>query len=124
MRNTVLIVDDNLEICELLTTVFKYAGYDAYSVVNGKDAIEFLSNNHVDIMTLDNDMPGLSGLQILRFIKDTHIADATKIIMVTANDSIIFDNDDIGLADLVIMKPIAFKQLTELANRLLSPAQA
>ena len=124
MKHTVLIVDDNLEICELLTTVFDYAGFETYSVSNGKDAIEFLSNNHVDIMTLDHNMPGMSGLQILRFIKDTHIADATKVIMITANDSVIFNNDDIELADLVIMKPIAFKQLTVLANRLVSPLEA
>ena len=123
MKHTALIVDDNLEICELFTAAFEYAGYEAYSVTSGKDAIEFLSNNHVDIVTLDNDMPAMSGLQILRFIKETHIADATKFIMATANESIIFDNEDIGLSDLVIMKPISFKQLTELANRLVSPIQ-
>lgn len=123
VKQIALVVDDSPEICEIFEMAFACAGFETYSVNNAKEAIEFLSNNHVDIMTLDNDMPGMSGLQTLRFIKETHIADETKIIIATANDSILFDTDDIHLADLTIMKPVGFKQLIALATRLVSSAE-
>lgn len=124
MQYTALVVDDNIEICELYQTAFNCAGFDAYSVTSAKSAVEFLSKNHVDVMTLDNNMPGMSGLELLRFIKETKIAEKTKIIMATADDSIIFDNDEIEQADLVIMKPVGFNQLIDLATRLVKSIES
>ncbi len=67
-RGSILIVDDEVGPRESLTMILKPV-YDVHSVINGQEAIKFVSQNRVDLMTLDLKMPGLSGIDTLREIK-------------------------------------------------------
>ncbi|WP_019673237.1 response regulator [Psychrobacter lutiphocae] len=52
---------------------------------SGEEAIEFLANNEVDLMVLDQKMPGLSGIETVQKIRDK--GDQTKVLMFTVSDS-------------------------------------
>ncbi|MEM9954616.1 MAG: response regulator [Chloroflexota bacterium] len=121
---TVLIVDDSAAIRELFTIAFTQAGFNVVSAENGQQAIQILRTQHIDVMTLDHDMPLLSGLGVLRTLKETPCLDHTKVIFVTANDGLAFDELVVEFADLVLLKPVSFSQLIQLASRLLMQHKA
>ncbi|MGB7341375.1 MAG: response regulator [Phototrophicaceae bacterium] len=119
MTKRVLIVDDDEILCELFSIGFKLADFDVSIVNDGFAAIEFLKHETVDAITLDHDMPGLSGKQVLEQIKAEHIADHTKIIIVSANINIVNDKTYQQLSDHILIKPVGFRQLTQLAQKLI-----
>jgi DNA-binding response OmpR family regulator len=55
---TVLVVEDNLQICEYLTEVLKGAEYNVVCVQNGEQAVEALDREHVDLAIIDLLLPG------------------------------------------------------------------
>lgn len=67
-KGSVLIVDDESGPRESLRMILKSI-YDVHTVENGKDALNFISQEKVDLVTLDLNMPGLSGIEVLRAIK-------------------------------------------------------
>jgi putative two-component system response regulator len=67
-RGSVLIVDDEAGPRESLRMILKPI-YDVHTVENGQDALNFLSQEKVDLVTLDLNMPGLSGIEVLPEIK-------------------------------------------------------
>ena len=122
MSRTVLIVDDNHDMCELFSVAFDSANFKVLTAYNGKDALNLLETHDIDIMTLDHDMPGLSGMDVLRHIRNMPRFQSTKVVMVTANDHIIHDEVTLELADLTLIKPVSLSQLIQLANRLMMQA--
>ncbi len=119
MSRTVLIVDDNPDMCELFSVAFSTVNYKVITAYNGKDALDLLATHDIDIITLDYNMPGLSGIDVLRQIKAIKQFQSIKVIMVTANDFIVHDEVALELADLTLLKPVSFSQLVQLANRLM-----
>jgi two-component system, response regulator, stage 0 sporulation protein F len=80
--NKVLIVDDQYGIRVLLYEVFGKEGYQTFQAANGKQALEIVKKESLDLVILDMKIPGMDGLEILKEIKkiDTEI----KVIMMTA----------------------------------------
>jgi len=62
----ILIVDDELHMCESLNTLLKGGGYDTHTSHTGKDAIAYLARSSCDLVLLDMVMPDMDGLQVLR----------------------------------------------------------
>ena len=73
MKNeiTVLIVDDEQHIADLLDTNLKLDGYQTILCDNGRDALTTIRNQHVDIVLLDVMLPDTTGVEICRKIKHT-----------------------------------------------------
>ena len=67
-RGSILIVDDEDGPRESLRMILKPM-YDVHTVENGQEAINFVSQKKVDLVTLDLKMPGLSGIDVLKEIK-------------------------------------------------------
>ena len=67
-KGSILIVDDEVGPRESLRMILKH-GYDVHTVENGKEAINFISQKKVDLVTLDLKMPELSGIDVLKEIK-------------------------------------------------------
>jgi DNA-binding response OmpR family regulator len=65
----VLIVDDNPDICEILTTLLRTFGHTAIWVQSGEQALDVLKTISPRVVILDMLMPGISGLDVLRQIK-------------------------------------------------------
>jgi putative two-component system response regulator len=67
-QGSILVVDDEAGPRESLRMILKPM-YDIHTAENGKEAVNFLSQKKVDLVTLDLNMPGLSGIEVLKEIK-------------------------------------------------------
>lgn len=108
-RNTVLIVDDEVNICELIRLYVEKEGYNAIISTDGLDALNKFKQARPDIVLLDIMLPGKDGWQVCREIRS--ISD-TPIIMITAKGET-FDKV-LGLelgADDYVVKPFEPKEL-------------
>lgn len=106
---TVLIVDDEVNICELIRLYVEKEGYKAVVAYDGNQAIEKFKKSSPDIVLLDIMLPVKDGWQVCREIRSI---DNTPIIMLTAKGEI-FDKV-LGLelgADDYIVKPFEPKEL-------------
>ncbi|RYD63742.1 MAG: response regulator [Sphingomonadales bacterium] len=109
---TILIVDDLEANRELLERSLASAGYRTLSADSGAGALALLTNNAIDLVLLDWMMPGLSGLDTLRAIRQSYSQDALPVIMCTAvgEDENIVEAMVSGANDYVV-KPISLPVL-------------
>lgn len=119
MAQKVLVVDDDTMLSELFSTGFQLAGFEVVAVYNGHDALEYVKSEHVDVITLDQDMPGMSGRDVLEQLTAENLIENTKVIMVSANENVAYDPFYKEFADKVLIKPIGFRHLTQLARQLI-----
>lgn len=81
-RPSVLIVDDEQVVCDVLYDYLTERGYQCATVVSGKEALAKLSEQDFDAVLLDIRLPGMSGMEVLHQIWSEHGTTAT--IMITA----------------------------------------
>ncbi|MGB9847612.1 MAG: response regulator, partial [Minisyncoccia bacterium] len=79
-RGTILIVDDEAGPRESLRMILKPI-YNIFTASNGKEALEIIQKENIDLVTLDLNMPGLSGIEVLKEIKK--IKSDVEVIIVT-----------------------------------------
>ena len=106
---TVLIVDDDQKVLDMLRRTLTYDGYDVVTAADGLEAIQLAQEQRPDLVVLDWRMPGLDGIDVARRLK---AADGTPILMLTARDAI--DDRVAGLdagADDYLVKPFAPAEL-------------
>jgi DNA-binding NtrC family response regulator len=82
----VLVVDDDSLLRRLVTGQLARSGFEASSAANGQEALEVISATDYDVILLDIQMPGISGLDALRQIRK--MEDAPEVIMLTADTSL------------------------------------
>lgn len=105
----ILIVDDDINICELLRLYLEKDGFEAEVVTDGLNALNAFNTVNPDLVLLDIMLPGMDGWQICREIRKTS---QTPIIMLTAKTET-FDKV-LGLelgADDYIAKPFETKEV-------------
>ena len=108
-KSKILIVDDDINICELLRIYLEKDGFETEVVTNGINAVDVFNAVSPDLVLLDIMLPGLDGWQICREIRKTS---QTPIIMLTAKGET-FDKV-LGLelgADDYITKPFETKEV-------------
>jgi DNA-binding NtrC family response regulator len=64
---TILVVDDEIMLTNLLSQLLRNEGYQVVATTNPLEAIAILSKQHVDILLSDIEMPGLNGLELVKF---------------------------------------------------------
>lgn len=109
MANKILVVDDDLNICELLKLYLENDGYVVYTANDGKQAVDMFKNKTPDLVLLDIMLPKMDGWQVCREIRKTSSA---PIIMLTAKGET-FDKV-LGLelgADDYVVKPFDAKEV-------------
>lgn len=111
MTNGLLLwVDDEIELLKAHIIFLEKKGYEVVTVSNGADAIDQFRTQTFDLVLLDEQMPGLSGLETLQKLKE--IQPATPIVMVTKSEEEDIMNQAIGskIADYLI-KPVNPSQI-------------
>ncbi|OJF76654.1 MAG: DNA-binding response regulator [Treponema sp. CETP13] len=105
---TILVVDDELPIRELITYNLEKEGFTVFAAENGTTALELSREKKPDLMILDLMLPDMSGLDICRIIKHDEQTSHIPIIMVTAKteDSDIVTGLELG-ADDYVTKPFS-----------------
>ena len=111
MSNGLLLwVDDEIELLKAHIIFLEKKGYEVITVSNGSDAFDQCAQQTFDLILLDEQMPGLSGLETLQKMKE--IQPATPIVMVTKSEEENIMNQAIGskIADYLI-KPVNPNQI-------------
>lgn len=114
----VLWADDEIDLLRPHILFLEGRGYDVTSVSNGADAVAQVRDQRFDVVFLDEQMPGLGGLDALAEIKA--IAPGVPVVMITKSEEENLMEDAIGgqIADYLI-KPVNPKQILLTCKRLL-----
>ena len=109
-NGTLLWVDDEIELLKAYIIFLEKKGYEVVTATNGRDAVDMCSERTFDLIFLDENMPGLSGLETLTLIKE--INSTIPIVMVTKSEEENIMNQAIGskIADYLI-KPVNPNQI-------------
>lgn len=101
---TILWVDDEIENLQSQKLFLENKGYEVHTRTNGFDAVDFVKDNTLDVVLLDETMPGITGLETLQKIKEvTNI----PVVMITKNETENLMEEAIGsqITDYLI-KPV------------------
>lgn len=106
----ILWADDEIEMLKPHTMYLEEKGYKVDAVVSGDEAVELVKAHHYDIVFLDEQMPGMSGIEALEIIKK-HSA-GLPVVMITKSEEESIMEDAIGsnIADYLI-KPVKPSQI-------------
>jgi CheY-like chemotaxis protein len=109
-KDKILWADDEIDLLRPHILFLEERGYEITSAVSGQDAVEICKEQYFDIVFLDENMPGLSGLETLIQIKQAH--PDVPVVMVTKSEEESIMNQAIGnkIADYLI-KPVNPHQL-------------
>lgn len=109
-KHSILIVDDNEELCKNLCDILELKGYDAQKAYDGYHAIECINSKNFSIVIMDIKMPGINGLDTLKILQ--RLNPKTSIIMITAfADDIFYKQGQKSCDSIVIQKPIDIDKL-------------
>ncbi len=111
-KETILIVDDEEDIIELIQYNLKTEGYDILTATSGEAAIEIADRDQPDLIVLDLMLPGIDGLEVTQRLKGTHATRDIPIVMLTAKgeESDIVTGLEMGANDY-ISKPFSPREL-------------
>ncbi len=106
----ILWTDDEIDLLRPHIIFLKEKGYEVDTATNGNDAVELIQNNYFDLVFLDENMPGLSGLETLNKIK--LINSTIPVVMITKSEEENIMEMAIGskIADFLI-KPVNPNQI-------------
>jgi DNA-binding response OmpR family regulator len=81
---TVLVVDDNKDMVEILTRLLSRHGLHALYAYSGRECLDIVQHHTVDVIVLDVMMPGMNGLEVCESLRAT--ATPPPVILLTAKD--------------------------------------
>lgn len=84
-RGTVLVVDDEPFVCDSLRRVLETSGYEVLTAENGEQALQQLAKEPVEVIISDQDMPGMSGIDLLKLVQVRH-PKVVRIMLTGAQD--------------------------------------
>lgn len=101
----ILWVDDEIESLQSQKIFLENKGYDVHTLTNGFDAIDYIKENFVDVVLIDESMPGITGLETLAKIKEYN--SGIPVVLITKNETENLMDDAIGsqISDYLI-KPV------------------
>ncbi|QTN19173.1 response regulator [Brevundimonas sp. AJA228-03] len=118
MKPSILVVDDDDNIREVIHAVLTQAGFQVLVAASGEAALALLKRSRFELVLLDVHMPKMSGLEVLAAMKK--IADATPVLMVTADSQTATVREALSLGcSGYIAKPFTPATLVERVRRVL-----
>ena len=87
MAKCILVVDDSETVRQVLQLTLSKAGFDVVEAEDGVDAFEKLSNQPVDMIVTDLNMPNMDGLELIKKVREENEYRFTPIVMLTTESS-------------------------------------
>jgi DNA-binding response OmpR family regulator len=116
---SILVVDDDPEIVAMLSTRLAHRGYKVSTASDGHRALELAKRERPDLVLLDVMMPGKSGWEVARALKQDPVTQSIKIVMVTAIGEHVNEiTSPLYGADAHIDKPFEFERLEKVIGNL------
>lgn len=116
-KHSVLIIEDDPKLNEIMSITLQ-KDFEIETCIDGKQGLKRLGEVTPHMVVLDLNLPGVSGREILTFIRTTERLSKTRVILTTADErQAEMMTDEV---DIVLLKPVSPVQLRELALRLRS----
>ncbi|MFD2202481.1 response regulator [Shivajiella indica] len=112
MNKNILIVEDDVVFCKLLTRFLTKNNFDVMDAQSGKDALELVNLNQFELAILDYRLPDMTGIEILKKVKEKK--PNAKVVMITryGDQEVAVKSIESG-ADAFISKPINPEELLQ-----------
>jgi DNA-binding response OmpR family regulator len=111
----ILVAEDEIGIVNILEKYLKYIGFDVDHALDGKTALELIRSRDYDIVFLDINMPELTGIEILKYMKENHIK--AKVVFLTGYPEVNRNFCMMLGADEYLEKPIDLKVVGEIVDK-------
>lgn len=112
----VLIVDDDLSLCHFLTKALSQKGHQVIPCHSGKEALDVVREQKIDLILLDNKLPDQNGLEILKEIKRDQPKVSVIIMTAFGTTGTAIEAMRLGAFDY-ILKPFELDEISELAAK-------
>ena len=108
MPRRIMIIDDEEDMRVYMQTLFRKAGYETDTAVNGEDALRRIDEIKPDLITLDILMPQKSGLKFFQALRERHDTKDLPVIVVSgiSGHSEFFARESLGGPTIFVEKPI------------------
>jgi two-component system cell cycle response regulator DivK len=116
-----LIVEDDIELSDIFSVVLRASGMDTEIVRDGKQALGRINATMPDVVVLDMHLPNVSGLEILAEVRANLTLRGLRVVVVTADALLAKASED--QADMTLLKPVSFSQISDITSRLVQRAQ-
>jgi CheY-like chemotaxis protein len=119
MKIKALVIDDNRQIADSIVQMVKIFDIDADVMYGTRSALEYLKENSPRIVFLDINMPGLSGFEVLGYIKREPRLENTKVVIITSDDQPETAQRAVdGGAESMVIKPISIEGLEKVLKEI------
>ena len=115
---TILLVDDDLEVCEVLDRMLKQMGHRVIAVNTGEAAVNTFETGNYDLVITDLGMPDMPGSDVARAVKD--IRPGTPVLLITGW-GVQLDREELPEVDGMVAKPFSKDTLSAQLSQLLAP---
>ncbi len=119
----ILVVDDQVEICELIAEYLSADGHESITAKNGSEGFDRYCNSEIDLVITDQSMPDMNGAQLAAAIKQKH--ESARVILLTGfGDEMIASGSRPENVDLILAKPISAADLRRAVSKAVQPRRA
>ena len=118
-RPLAYIVEDEKITADVFELAVREAAYETLVIQDGKEAIDQLNARTPDLVVLDLRLPGVPGVRVLQHIRNTERLVDVRVIVVSADTTLTTYLRE--AADLVLVKPVGYSQLRDMALRMKPP---
>ena len=115
----VMLVDDERGLLELFASLVARLDYEVISVADGRVALDMLERITPDLLILDLGMPGISGYEVLRYVRNVPRLAQMKVVILTARPHLIAEIEPLGI-DAWHTKPIRTQDFLAMVQEMLS----
>ncbi len=111
-KETILVVDDDRSALEIVRHILEKEGFNTLCAQNGEECLQFVRQQHVDVILLDVVMPGMDGLEVCARLRASERGRGIPVILLTASDDMKTRKAGmhLGVSEF-ITKPLARKEL-------------
>jgi two-component system, OmpR family, alkaline phosphatase synthesis response regulator PhoP len=108
----VLVADDEIHIVHVVTIKLRNNGYEVISAENGADAFKLACEEKPDIIVTDFQMPGMTGVELVRKLRQNETTKNIPVIMLTARGFAVEDKEmkELEISE-ILSKPFSPKEL-------------
>lgn len=110
LEESVLVVDDEPLVCDLLVQFLSLRGYRAFGVRDGQEALRMADEVHPDAMLVDMLMPGMAGIDVLRALRAREYPGGIIIMTGSHNEELLEEAWSLGPHELLV-KPVDLDRL-------------
>lgn len=122
MKPTILIVEDEPDVRNLVVMTLQQTDYNIVTATNGVEALKRCEEHTPQLILLDISMPRVNGLDFLHLLKDMDYLSRTQVMMVSALGyrEVVEKAMSFGVKDFIV-KPFELRDLRDRVERLLTP---